>query len=84
MILSLLQIGQIMTSLHIHADLSNTLTSLDTFYSIQFFYIYENNPIQIICKCFHQQMKIFKLKNSGVLHISTQNIDCGYLLEPPW
>ena len=23
------------------------------------------------------------MKNSGSFHISTQNIDCGYLLEPP-
>ena len=25
----------------------------------------------------------YQLKNSGSFHISTQNIDCGYLLEPP-
>ena len=24
------------------------------------------------------------MKNSDNFHISTQNIDCGYLLEPPW
>ena len=23
------------------------------------------------------------MKNSGSFHISSQNIDCGYLLEPP-
>ena len=23
------------------------------------------------------------MKNSGSVHISAQNIDCGYLLEPP-
>ena len=23
------------------------------------------------------------MKNSGRFHISAQNIDCGYLLEPP-
>ena len=23
-------------------------------------------------------------KNSDIFHISAQNIDCGYLLEPPW
>ena len=27
-------------------------------------------------------MKIFKIKNSDIFHISAQNIDCGYLLEP--
>ena len=25
----------------------------------------------------------FQIKNSDIFHISTQNIDCGYLLEPP-
>ena len=25
----------------------------------------------------------FSDKNSDILHISTQNIDCGYSLEPP-
>ena len=25
----------------------------------------------------------FKIKNSDIFHISTQNIDCGYSLEPP-
>ena len=26
----------------------------------------------------------FQMKNFGGFHISVQNIDCGYLLEPPW
>ena len=25
----------------------------------------------------------FQMKNSDIFRISTQNIDCGYLLEPP-
>ena len=25
----------------------------------------------------------FQMKNSGSFHISAQNIDCGYLLQPP-
>ena len=25
----------------------------------------------------------FQMKNSDILHISAQNIDCGYSLEPP-
>ena len=25
----------------------------------------------------------FQIKNSDILHISAQNIDCGYTLEPP-
>ena len=28
-------------------------------------------------------MKIFRQKNSDIFHISAQNIDCGYSLEPP-
>ena len=26
---------------------------------------------------------MFRLKNSDIYHISAQNIDCGYSLEPP-
>ena len=25
----------------------------------------------------------FQIKSSDIFHISAQNIDCGYLLEPP-
>ena len=28
-------------------------------------------------------MNIFRNKKSDIFHISTQNIDCGYSLEPP-
>ena len=28
-------------------------------------------------------MAIFRIKNSDIFQISAQNIDCGYLLEPP-
>ena len=28
-------------------------------------------------------MKTFRWKKSGIFHISAQNIDCGYSLEPP-
>ena len=28
-------------------------------------------------------MEIFQIKNSDIFHISAQNIDCGYSLEPP-
>ena len=28
-------------------------------------------------------MTIFQIKNSDIFHISAQNIDCGYSLEPP-
>ena len=26
----------------------------------------------------------FQIKNFDIFHISAQNIDCGYSLEPPW
>ena len=28
-------------------------------------------------------MASFQIKNSDIFHISAQNIDCGYSLEPP-
>ena len=30
-----------------------------------------------------KKMKLFRLKKSDIFHISVQNIDCGYSLEPP-
>ena len=44
---------------------------------------YENTPIQIHWKFYLQKMAIFHIKNSDIFHISAQNIDCGYSLEPP-
>ena len=32
---------------------------------------------------FTTKNKNFQMKNSGSFHISAQNIDCGYSLEPP-
>ena len=46
-------------------------------------YHYENTPIQIYRKFHLQKLKIFRYKNSDIFHISAQNIDCGYSLEPP-
>ena len=42
---------------------------------------YENVPIQIHWKFYHQKMAIFQIKNSDIFHISAQNIDCGYPLS---
>ena len=44
---------------------------------------YENTPIQIHWKFYHQKMAIFQIKSSDIFHISAQNIDCGYSLELP-
>ena len=44
---------------------------------------YENTPIQIYCKLNNQKREKIPIKNSDIFHISAQNIDCGYSLEPP-
>ena len=44
---------------------------------------YENTPIQIYWKFYNQKLANFQIKNSNISHISAQNIDCGYSLEPP-
>ena len=44
---------------------------------------YENMPIQMYFKLYHQKNEKFQIKNSDIFHISSQNIDCGYSLEPP-
>ena len=44
---------------------------------------YENTPIQIYWKFYYQNKENFQIKNSDSFHISAQNIDCGYSLEPP-
>ena len=45
---------------------------------------YENTPIQVYWK-FHLQKLSFQIKVLifFFFHISAQNMDCGYLLEPP-
>ena len=34
-------------------------------------------------KLITEKLKIFYKKKSNIFHISAQNIDCGYSLEPP-
>ena len=49
---------------------------------------YENMPIQIYWKSYHQNWKFSdkkkKKKNLIFFHISDQSINWGYSLEPPW
>ena len=40
-------------------------------------------PIQIYWKFYHHENENFQIKNSDIFHISAQNINCGYSLEPP-
>ena len=44
---------------------------------------HENTPMQIYRNFTFKNWK-FSDKNSDIFHISSQNIDCGYSLEPPW
>ena len=44
---------------------------------------FENTPIQIYWKFYNQKKENFQIKKSDIFHISAQNIDCGYSLEPP-
>ena len=37
-----------------------------------------------IVKILPPKTENFQMKNSDIFHISAQNIDCGYSLEPPW
>ena len=40
-------------------------------------------PIQIYWKVNHRKIENSQTENSNIFHISAQNIDCGYSLEPP-
>ena len=44
---------------------------------------YEKTPIQIYWKFHNPKTENFSDTNSDIIHISAQNIDCGYSLEPP-
>ena len=44
---------------------------------------YENTPIQIYWNFHLQKQKVFRQKDLIFFHISAQNIDCGFSLEPP-
>ena len=37
-----------------------------------------------ILKILQPKRERFQMKNSDIFHISSQNIDCRYSLEPPW
>ena len=44
---------------------------------------YGNTPIQIYRNFHLKKLKIFRQKNSDIFYNSTQNMNCGYSLEPP-
>ena len=43
----------------------------------------KKKPIQIYRKFHLPKPENFQMKSSDIFHISAQNTDCGYLLEPP-
>ena len=46
--------------------------------------IRKKNICTFLLKKHLQKLKFFQIKkNSDIFHISAQNIDCGYSLEPP-
>ena len=51
--------------------------------SLMFCFHYENTPMQIYRKFHLQILNISRWKTLIFFHISAQNIDCGYSLEPP-
>ena len=46
---------------------------------------YENKPTQIhVFRKFNlQKTENYQIKNPDIFHLSAQNIDCGWSLEPP-
>ena len=44
---------------------------------------YENKPTQIYTENFTTKKWKFSDKNCDIFHVSAQNRDCGYSLEPP-
>ena len=51
--------------------------------SCNFVFHYANMPIQIYRKFHLEKTEYVQIKKSDIFQISAQNIDCGYLLEPP-
>ena len=43
----------------------------------------QKHAYSYILKILQSKKENFQIKNSDVFHISAQNIDCGYSLEPP-
>ena len=70
--------------LHYNTSASEAIVLKDAVISVTFIAIhYENTPIQIYWKFYHQNIKKIQIKILIFFHISAQNIDCGYPLEPP-
>ena len=66
---------------HLHRLIRVFVACLQMFWV--FGYHYENTPIQIYRTFYLQKLKQIRIKTSDIFHISAQNIDCWYSLEPP-
>ena len=64
---------------------SGTFLSADTLYNVQCFRMksLRKRAFSNILKILQPKKENFQIKNTEVLHISSQSIDCGYSLEPP-
>ena len=58
---------------------NNTLTG-----DVALIFIHYKNAYSNILKILPPKTENFQIKYSDILHISVQNIDYGYALEPPW
>ena len=65
-------------SVHVHIYRELTVQATCYMYNSLRKHAYSNT-----LKNLQPKMAIFQIKNSDVFHISAQNIDCGYSLEPP-
>ena len=62
---------------------SESLLYIPIFFSrSQSLYTLRKHAFSNILK-FHQKTESFQTKKSDIFHISAENIDCGYSLEPP-
>ena len=52
-------------------------------FSVRSFVPLRKHAYSNILKILPPKNENFQMKNSDIFHISAQNIDCGYSLEPP-
>ena len=58
-------------------------TKIRRFDALPYYHPLRKHAYSIYWKFYHQKMKNFQVKNPNIFHISAQNIDCWYSLEPP-
>ena len=59
------------------------LSSASAFFVVVIFYITKTSLFKYTEHFNTKKIKIFRIKNSDIFHISAQNIEYGYSLEPP-